>query len=247
MRRPAVLVALGALLLLFFVIALWPARVAVGWLVPGGASLAGVSGTVWEGSAARVRIGIMDVGSLKWDARPLSFLTGSPTWRLEASRPDGFARGTVKVLGTTGVAVADLDLGTTLDAVSSWIDLAGTRGNVSARVDEVSLEEGILTSLAGRVVVDSLQPIGLRDVDLGTIEIDIPANQSGPYIGTVTALSGPLRIEEGRVEVQPDGKFVVNGLVAAQPDAPNMIVQGLEFLGAADARGFRQFRHQGSL
>ena len=41
--------------------------------------------------------------------------------------------------------------------------------------------------------------------------------------------------------------LVVDGLVAAQPDAPDMIVQGLEFLGAADARGFRQFRHQGSL
>ncbi|MGD8424275.1 MAG: type II secretion system protein N, partial [Gammaproteobacteria bacterium] len=105
MRRTAVLVALGALLLLFFVIALWPARVAVGWLVPGGASLAGVSGTVWDGSAARVRVGIMDVGALKWEARPLSFLTGSPTWRLEASRPDGFARATVKILGAQSVAV----------------------------------------------------------------------------------------------------------------------------------------------
>jgi hypothetical protein len=134
-----------------------------------------------------------------------------------------------------------------LDAVSSWINLAGTRGNVSARVDEVALEDGRLTSLAGRVVVDSLQPIGLRDVDLGAIQIDIPGGQSGPYVGTVTALSGPLRIDQGRVEVQPDGKFVVDGLVAAQPDAPDMIVQGLEFLGAADARGFRQFRHQGSL
>ena len=128
------LLLIGALLLLFFVIALWPARVAVGWLVPGGASLAGVSGTVWDGSAARVRVGIMDVGALKWEARPLSFLTGSPTWRLEASRPDGFARATVKILGAQSVAVADLDLGTTLDAVSSWINLAGTRGNVSARV-----------------------------------------------------------------------------------------------------------------
>lgn len=247
MRRAAVLVALGALLLLSFLVALWPARVAVGWLVPAGASLAGVSGTVWEGSAARVRIGIMDVGTLRWEARPMSFLTGSPTWRLEANRPDGFARATVKVLGATGVAVSDLDLGTTLDAVSSWINLAGTRGNVSARVDEVALEDGRLTSLAGRVVVESLQPIGLRDVDLGTLQIEIPGGQPGPYLGTVVALSGPLQIEQGRVEVQPDGKFVVDGLVAAQPDAPATIVQGLQFLGEPDARGFRKFRHQGSL
>jgi general secretion pathway protein N len=247
MRRPAVLIALGALLCLFFLVALWPARVAIGWLVPSGASLAGVSGTVWQGSAARVRIGVMDVGALTWDARPLTFLLGSPTWRLEATRPDGFARAMVKVKGTRGVAVSDLELGTTLDAVSSWVELAGTRGNVSARVEALALEAGLLSALAGRVVVDSLRPMGLRDVDLGAMQIDIPSGQSGPFVGAVTALSGPLRIEQGRVEVQPDGNFIVDGLVAAQPDAPREIVQGLEFLGQADAQGFRRFRHQGRL
>ena len=66
MRFGTLLAALGALLFLIFVVALWPARIAVVWLVPDGAQLTGVSGTVWEGSAARVRIGVMDVGSLRW-------------------------------------------------------------------------------------------------------------------------------------------------------------------------------------
>ncbi len=247
MRRPLVLLALGALLCLIFLVGLWPARVAVSWLVPEGASLAGVTGTVWQGSAARVRIGIMDVGTLRWDARPLSFLVGAPAWRLEASRADGFARGVVKIRGANSIDVTDLDLGTTLDAVSRWIELAGTRGNLSARVEEVRLDSGRLAALAGRVVVDSLQPMGLRDVDLGTLQIDVPPGQAGPFAGTVTTLSGPLQIEQGRIEVQADGKFVIDGLVAARPDAPASIVQGLEFLGQADAAGFRQFRHQGSL
>jgi general secretion pathway protein N len=247
MRFGTLLAALGALLFLIFVVALWPARIAVVWLVPDGAQLTGVSGTVWEGSAARVRIGVMDVGSLRWEASPLSFLTLSPTWQLEASRPGGFARGTVTIRGTSELEVTELELGATLDTLATWIDLAGTRGNVSAFVDELALESGRITALAGRVNLDSLQPMGLREADLGALQIDVPPGQSGPFLGSLVAVSGPLMIEEGRVEVEPGGRFLVEGLVAPKPDAPEMIAQGLQFLGQADDRGFRRFRQEGSL
>lgn len=247
MRSPVRLAALGALLLLLFLIALWPARVAVGWLVPNGATLSGVSGTVWDGEAARVRIGVMDVGRLRWEARPLSFLTLRPTWQLEASRPDGFARGTVTIMGASGIRVSGLDLGATLDALGTWIDLAGTRGNLSARVDELSLESGRIATLSGTVNLDSIQPLGLRDVDLGAFQIIVPPDQTGPFSGSVAAVSGPLVLQNARVDVQPDGRFLVEGLVAAKPDAPDMIVQGLQFLGQTDANGFRPFRQEGAL
>jgi len=247
MRSPVVLAALGALLFVVFLVVLWPAQVAVSWLVPDGAVLAGVNGTVWSGSATRVRIGVMDVGGLRWEARPLSFLALSPTWRLEASRPDGFARGTVAVRGATDLRVTQLELGTTLDALSRWINLAGTRGNLSARVDEAELDSGRLTALAGQVSLDSVQPLGLRDADLGAFRIDVPPGQSGPFSGTVTAVSGPLVLEDARIDVQQDGRFIVEGLVAAKADAPQVIAQGLQFLGQADARGFRRFRQEGAL
>ena len=99
----------------------------------------------------------------------------------------------------------------------------------------------------GLAVIDSVKPMGLKDVDLGSIEIDIPADQSGPFQGVVRALDGPLLIEQGRIDLQPDGRFVVDGLVAAKPDAPQEIVQGLQFLGQEDSRGFRRFSQQGSL
>jgi len=247
MRSPARLAALGALLFLVFLITLWPARVAIGWLVPPGAALTGVSGTVWEGAAARVRIGVMDVGSLRWEARPFSFLMLRPTWRLEASRPDGFAKATVEIPGTSELRVTGLELSTTLDALGSWINVAGSRGNLSARVDELTLASGRIAALAGQVVLDSLQPLGMRDVDLGSFQIEVPSGQSGPFSGTVVAISGPLILEEARIDIQPDGRFLVEGLVAPKPDAPEMIVQGLQFLGQADARGFRRFREEGAL
>lgn len=247
MRRPLLLTALGLLLFLIFAVVLWPATIAVSWLVPGGASLAGVTGTVWEGSASHVRIGIVDVGSLRWDARPASFLLGRPSWDLKAERPDGFVSGNVILRGATDVQAVDLKIAATLRSLSSWINLAGTDGNLSVAISELRLESGQLTRFGGLAVIDSVKPMGLKDVDLGSIEIDIPADQSGPFQGVVRALDGPLLIEQGRIDLQPDGRFVVDGLVAAKPDAPQEIVQGLQFLGQEDSRGFRRFSQQGSL
>lgn len=247
MRSRIFLAALGALLFLTFAVVLWPARVAVSWLVPDGATLTGVTGTVWDGAAAGVRIGIMDVGSLRWEARPLSFLALRPTWRLEARRPDGFARATVEIRSAADIRVSGLELATTLDAVANWINVAGTRGNLSASIDELALSSGRIAVISGWVNLDSVQPLGLRDVDLGTFRVDVPAGQEAPFSGTVAAVSGPLVMENARIEVQPNGQFVIEGLVAAKADAPEMIVQGLQFLGPADARGFRPFRQQGDL
>lgn len=247
MRRPLLLASLGFVLFLIFAVILWPASVAVSWLVPGGASLAGVTGTVWEGSASQVRIGIVDVGSLRWDARPGSFLLGRPSWDLKAERPDGFVSGTVILRGSTDVQALNLKVAATLRSLSGWINLAGTDGNLSVNIPELRLESGQLSRFGGTAVVDSMKPLGLKEVNLGSIEIEIPVDQPGPFQGVVRALDGPLIIDQGRVEIQTTGRYVLDGLVAAKPDAPQEIVQGLEFLGQADNRGFRSFSQQGAL
>ena len=247
MRRWVALTGLGLVLFLVFLVVLWPARVAVSWLVPDGATLTGVSGTVWNGSAGHVRIGVMDVGRLQWDAHATSFLLGRPKWDLKAERPDGFVTGTVTVRGTSGVEASDLRIAAALRSLSTWIELAGTDANLSVSIPEFALGEAGIERLSGQVVLDSVQPMGLRDVNLGSIRLDIPAGQSGPFVGTLTAVSGPLKIEQGRAEVQANGRYVVEGLVGTQPDAPDQIVQGLQLLGQADAQGMRRFSQQGSL
>lgn len=247
MRKHLLLVGLGLVLFLVFLVALWPARTAVSWLVPPGASLTGVSGTVWNGSAGHVRIGVMDLGRLTWDAHASSFLLGRPKWDLRAERPDGFISATVTVRGTQDIEASDVRVAAALQSLSAWIELAGTDGNLSVSLPAFRLADDKIAALEGQVVLDSVKPMGLRDIDLGTMEAVIPAGQSGPFIGTVAALSGPLKIDQGRVEIQVDGNYVVEGLVGPQPDAPETITQGLQFLGQADSQGMRRFRQTGSL
>ncbi len=247
MRKPLLLVAFGAILLLLFLLMLWPARVAVGWLLPENVALSGLRGTVWQGTATQLSIDDHPIGALSWDARPFSLLSGRPRWQIELSRDSGFARADVAVTAGGSVAVADLTAASPLAGIADLVPLAGTGGNLTLNLPVLELEDGMLTALAGRVVVDALSPIGLTDVDLGTIELQVPADQSPPFNGALSAVSGPLIVEDGRLELQTDGRYSVSGRVKARDDAPENIRQGLQFLGAPDPSGFYPFLQRGSL
>jgi len=247
MRKPLLLVAVGAILLLLFLLMLWPARVAVGWLLPENVALSGLRGTVWQGTATQLNIDGHPIGALSWDARLFSLLGGRPRWQIELSRASGFARAEVAVTTGGSVTVADLTGASPLDGIADLVELAGTGGNLTLNLPILELEDGMLTALAGRVVVDSLSPIGLTDVDLGTLELDVPADQSPPFNGTLSAVSGPLIVEDGRLELQADGRYTVSGRVKARDDAPQDIRQGMQFLGAPDPNGFYPFLQRGSL
>ena len=72
MRKPLLLATCGFILILVFMLVLWPARVAVGWFLPANVALSGVTGTVWQGSASQLSIDGHVIGGLTWDARTLS-------------------------------------------------------------------------------------------------------------------------------------------------------------------------------
>lgn len=247
MRRPVLLVAMGAILMLVFLVTLWPARVAAGWLLPGNVALTGVRGTVWQGEASQLRIDGHVVGALNWDASVLSLLGGRPAWQIELSRPAGFARARVAVSASGSVSVSDLTGASPLDGISDLIPLAGTRGDLTVNLAALALEDGMLTELAGSVVVDGLRPLGLNDVDLGTLEVQLPPDQAPPFAGVLTAVSGPLLVEDGRLELQADGSYTVSGRVRPRDDAPETIREGIRFLGAPDPGGFYPFLQRGSL
>ncbi|MGB5622319.1 MAG: type II secretion system protein N, partial [Gammaproteobacteria bacterium] len=86
MRKPLLLVAFGAILLLLFLLISWPARVAVGWLLPENVVLSGLRGTIWQGTATQLSIDNHPIGALSWDARPFSLLSGRPRWQIELRR-----------------------------------------------------------------------------------------------------------------------------------------------------------------
>ncbi|MGB5211065.1 MAG: type II secretion system protein N [Gammaproteobacteria bacterium] len=247
MRKPLLLATFGFILILVFMLVLWPARVAVGWFLPANVALSGVTGTVWQGSASQLSIDGHVIGGLTWDARSLSVLSGSPRWQIELRRPAGFVRADVAVSTTGSVQVSDLTAASPLQGVADLVPLAGTDGNLTVNLPTLALEQGQLTALSGQIVVDALSPMGLADVNLGTLELMLPADQTPPFSGSLSALDGPLLVEDGRLELAANGSYTISGRVKARDDAPDNIRQGIQFLGTPDPLGFYPFLQRGSL
>jgi hypothetical protein len=84
---------------------------------------------------------------------------------------------------------------------------------------------------------------------MGSYKATFPAEgaqDANVLAGNVVDLGGPLRVA-GTLKISPNRSYVLEGLVATQPDAPADITHNLQYLGAPDAQGRRQFSLAGSM
>ena len=120
---------------------------------------------------------------------------------------------------------------------------------MNARLSELTLVDGWPVSAAGTIeLIDFTGPAN-RPANLGTFLIKLPVatNEANTLAGSINDVEGPLQID-GQVRLKStDRSYVVDGLIAAKPDAPAEYSRGLEYLGQPDAQGRRQFSVAGTM
>jgi general secretion pathway protein N len=249
--RPAWL-GLGAGVYLAATLAAWPAGTAYRWFAPAGIEAAGISGTVWRGSAAVASIAGLGLYDVEWAIRPLSLLTGSLAIDVRARQPDGFIDAAVRAgLGT--VRITDLRGTTSLRSLSRVIPLGDVTGLLSLQLDSLEIEDGWPRSAVGQIRLAQLEtpllmpggPSGL--IPLGNFVVSLEETGSGEVAGQFTDQGGPLEVS-GRFRLSEDHSYELSGLIRARDSAAPEIVQGLQFVtGAPDESGRRPFELSGSL
>ena len=240
------LAILGAVLFLVFLVALIPARVAIGWIAPPNVVLNGVTGTIWNGSAAQLGVNGKLVGRLRWSDGSWLTLIGRPSWQVELDRSDGFLRGHVGATMGGSLRARDLEGATSLPALKGLAPVGNSEGDISIRLDEIAVDVGLLERISGRVVIDRLRPPGLREGDLGTLMVSFTGDDEAPLTSLIENEGGPITVVDGRIVLQPDGSYEIGGRIAATEDAPRDISQAMQFMGSPDADGYREFSLAGS-
>jgi hypothetical protein len=83
---------------------------------------------------------------------------------------------------------------------------------------------------------------------LGDFRVTFPAAtaDSNALIGKLESLSGPLDAT-GTLKFNRDRSYVIEGQVAAQPDAPSEVINALQYLGAPEADGKYPFSVAGTM
>ena len=246
MKR-GVLIAAGVAAFLVGLVAMVPAT-QVARRLPPGATLAGVSGTIWSGEARSLAVNGRPFGALAWSCRPWRLLVLKWSCGLTLSPPGGKVTGDLS--GNFGGELAARELrGRVPIAVFEGIATPrGWTGDLELDVGEVRFANRRPASAVGTVYLRRLRAPGANGQLLGDFELVVGEGTVGgeALSGRLRDLGGPLHVR-GAVELYDDGRYLLSGDAAPGPGAGPAIFDTLGFLAPPDSQGRRPFTIEGTL
>lgn len=245
MKRIWPLAALGILAYVAFALATLPANLLMSRLAPA-LSAAGVEGTVWSGSAQLLQAGNVSLGSARWNLHVLPLFLARVKADVEIKRSDGFAQTTV-TLASDRIRLEQVTASLPFSALPPAVVPGGWTGTINLKLASLTLEKGWPTQAEGTLETLDLTGPARRPANMGSYQVAFTGEQTeGELVGMLSDLGGPLEIA-GAVRLKPDRSYVVEGVVATRPDAPQSISDTLQYLGPADEHGRRPFSIAGTL
>ncbi|MBT8080764.1 MAG: type II secretion system protein N [Gammaproteobacteria bacterium] len=239
-------VVLGVLAFAVAAVALFPARTAYNWLKPPGLQLGGVSGTIWNGTAAEGLASGMYMRDISWQLKPLSVFTGKLAFATRFDPAAGFMDADVAVSPAGTVYLSDIAGTIPVNLLHASVPpLRGMQGNLNLQLTSVVLEDGFPTKVDGTVSLSGLSAAALSPSPIGNYEANFTSDERGVR-GIVRDVGGVLAVT-GELQLTPQRAYSLIGQVGLRPDTPATLSRQIEMLGSADAQGMREFRIEGQL
>ncbi|HEY6645465.1 type II secretion system protein N [Povalibacter sp.] len=246
MKKIWPLVALGIAAYIVFALVTLPARVITSRLPPD-IVIAGAEGTAWNGRAPVVIVGGANVGSITWKLHALPLLALKLQADVKVTRSQGFLQGTVSVSGSRDVSLTGFSGSLPLDSLPAHAVPGGWTGTVNAKLARLDLQDGWPVRADGTLEVLDLVGPARKPAPLGSYKIIFPPEPTGnELVGALADMGGPLEIA-GNVRLSPDRSYLVEGSVAARPEASRSMADSLQILGTPDAQGRRPFSLSGTM
>lgn len=248
MSRPRLLVALGVGAFLLLLVVTLPAQLVMGRLGNLGVEAIGVSGSVWKGQAAMVRVRTVPLGQLEWDLHVLKLLTGRASATVAVRQGDSFAQGDVSAVLGGRITLSDVSASWPLASLTAAGLPAGWQGTANARLEELVMEKGLPVTLTGSIDLVNLVGPANRPASLGSYRatfLSATGNAGEGIAADLKDIDGPVAVN-ATLRVQRDRSYLIEGQIATRPDAPSQVVSALQYLGEADASGQRPFSLSGT-
>lgn len=249
MKKLWLLVALGIGAYVLFALITLPASVAVAPLQSSGITVAGVSGTAWKGRAQVLQVQGMRLGGIEWDLHILRLFTGRLSADVKLTRIDGFAQAELTVTPGGRTDFADLSASLPLSALPPNVVPGGWTGKLNLRLARLVLEHSWPSSADGTIEAVDITGPARKPANMGSYKITFPAaakTTADTLTGALTDTGGPLQVT-GTVQLKAARSYLIEGLIATRADAPQDVVNALQYLGPADPEGRRPFSFSGTL
>lgn len=184
-----------------------------------GVRLAGVSGTLWTGTAGEVYYREIPLGTATWTWRPLALIVGE--WRNRVRLQSGVTvlNGNVGRTLTGAWSGSDMVLDATMgELVRLYAGLSGAlpvtiEGDLSMRLDYIKVRDGHVDAVDGRVDVDAVMLAGRK---LGSLEGDL-ADEDGGIVVEFRSKGDEAAGLDGVLTLMPEGDYRL-ALAIGNPD-----------------------------
>jgi general secretion pathway protein N len=254
LRFPWRWIVAGVVMYLLFLIATFPAARVASKLQANGVQLAGVSGSIWNGSAGAVQASGIILGPTDWHISPWRLFIGTLSADIHSKRDDGYADATVRIGFGGALSIRNFRGSLPVSALAG-IGLPGGAngwaGTIQLKMDELTFANRWPSNIKGTIEIANLVGPAQQPTQLGSYRISFPAPNSstanGELQGAVVSMEdAPLDVA-GAVRLSPNHTYVIDAQVATRPSAPASIVKALQYLGPPDAQGRRPLSVAGSL
>jgi general secretion pathway protein N len=241
------LLTVAVIVLVVGLVALFPARVAYNWLSPAEFSMSGINGTVWRGSADAADANGVLFRSVTWRFRPLRLFTGKLVYKIDGAPADGFIEGDIYIGIGRSIAVSgdNVRAALPLRMFENALNVPGLRGNASLQLERIKLLDGMPVELDGSLdIAELIVPVVNRG-SIGGYRVEFFTAADG-ITASLEDTDGVLDIA-GSLQLKSDRSYQLLAQVAAKVTAPTVLRNRIERLPAANDRGQRELRVEGSL
>lgn len=233
--------ALLALLLVLLLVVSMPARLLYRFVPAHQVLVQGVTGTLWQGSAASVQVrlqqGYFQLGETNWELKPWSLLALAPRVNLSSIWGNQILSGELVLRGQRDLDVRDLELQFAAALLGRFAPVA-LDGSFNLQMSELELRDGLPYSTSGRLVWQGAgwqSPRGL--IPLGTYALEFQQPPGEVLRGEVLTVTGPI---EAYGTLELDGRaYVVDILMGGEGELEPQLQEMLSLIAAPEDENYR--------
>jgi general secretion pathway protein N len=230
---------LGAVAYLVFLVATFPAQYLADHLTKKmpQLELAGVTGSVFSGSAAQLRYQGMDLGALDWNFDWLAPFTFNVGYRIHVHAEDRDLSGRVD-LGFGGIRLKGLEGRVPVASMDRWSPLPpnSVTGSLGLHALQLSFKNGRIVSADGEVDLDDSVLKWPTAATLGSFRMDLSPASGGGIQAAIVDAGSPIRLNAS-LSLSDQGAYHLKGTLAAKDAGDQATRSLLSGLGQPDSTG----------
>lgn len=210
----------------------------------GGVALYGIQGTVWQGRAAVLRSGGMQLENVHWHLHPWSLLWG----RGEAALAFDYQTAPGRLVAARSLSgdwyARDVDVELPAGQLAPMLRMPGAElgGRLLLHLNTLTVKQGKVTAAEGSLLWEKAalrQPLA---VELGSFAITLQTTGQG-VSGVLIDRGGAVQAQ-GLLKLQPDGQYQITATFAARDPK---LGQGLRLFGTPGPDGRVNYSTTGRL